>query len=154
VFASVGMLEHVGLADFPTFGRVIDRTLGPDGRGLVHFIGRNQPAPLNPWIRKRIFPGAYPPTLREVAEGILEPQNLSVLDVENLRTHYAKTLEHWRRRFNDASADVTRMSNATFVRAWDLYLAGSQAAFNTGWMQLFQIVFARGDSTAPPWSRG
>ena len=152
-FVSVGMLEHVGLADFPTFGRVIDRTLGPDGRGLLHFIGRNQPTPLNPWIRKRIFPGAYPPALREVAEGILEPRNLSVLDVENLRMHYAKTLEQWRRRFNGEAANVTRMSNATFVRAWDLYLAGSQAAFTTGWMQLFQIVFARGDSNRAPWTR-
>src|SRR5205085_1557995 len=128
-FVSVGMLEHVGLADFQTFGAVIDRALAPDGRGLLHFIGRNQPAPLNAWIRKRFFPGAYPPALGEVAERVLEPHNLSVLDVENLRLHYAKTLEHWRRRFNDRAADVTRMSNAAFVRAWDLYLAGSQAAF-------------------------
>ena len=153
VFVSVGMLEHVGLSDFPTFGRVIDRTLGSDGRGLLHFIGRNQPAPLNPWIRKRIFPGAYPPALREVAEGVLEPHNLSVLDVENLRLHYAKTLEHWRQRFGDASGGVTRISNEVFVRAWDLYLAGSQAGFTTGWMQLFQIVFARGDSNQTPWTR-
>jgi cyclopropane-fatty-acyl-phospholipid synthase len=146
VFVSVGMLEHVGLADFPTFGHVIDRALGADGRGLIHFIGRNQPMPLNPWIRKRIFPGAYTPALREVAEHILEPHNLSVLDVENLRVHYAKTLAEWRRRFHDAATDVVRAYGDSFVRAWDLYLAGSQAAFVTGWMQLFQIVFARGDS--------
>jgi len=153
VFVSVGMLEHVGLADFHTFGRVIDRTLHSDGRGLLHFIGRDRPTPLNPWIRKRIFPGAYPPTLREVAEGVLEPQNLSVVDVENLRAHYAKTLEHWRQRFTAAAPDVTRMSNATFARAWDLYLAGSQAAFTTGWMQLFQIVFVRGESRRVTWAR-
>ena len=153
VFVSVGMLEHVGLADFPAFGRVIDRTLGPDGRGLLHFIGRNQPTPLNAWIRKRIFPGAYPPALREVANDILEPHNLAVLDVENLRMHYARTLEHWRHRFDDSRAEVTRMSNDVFVRAWDLYLAGSQAAFTTGWMQLFQVVFARGESSRVPWTR-
>src|SRR4029077_16101441 len=63
VFVSVGILEHVGLADFPTLGRAIARPPHPDGRGLVHFIGRDRPTPLNPWIRKRIFPGAYPPTL-------------------------------------------------------------------------------------------
>jgi len=154
VFASVGMLEHVGLADFETFGRVIDRTLGPHGRGLLHFIGRNQPTPLNPWIRRRIFPGAYPPVLREVAERILEPQSLSVLDVENLRLHYEKTLSHWRRRFHAASDEVCTMFDENFMRAWDLYLAGSQTAFSTGWMQLFQIVFARGDSNAIPWTRG
>ena len=80
-------LEHVGMPDYPTLGRVIDRSLTDRGRGLLHFIGRNQAAPLNPWIRKRIFPGAYAPTLREVFEHVLEPQALSVLDVENLRLH-------------------------------------------------------------------
>ncbi len=153
VFASVGMLEHVGLADYPTLSGVMDRSLGADGRGLLHFIGRNQPAPLNPWIRKRIFPGAYPPTLREVFERVLEPHGFSVLDVDNLRLHYAKTLEHWRHRFDGASPQVLDMFDAPFVRAWRLYLAGSQAAFTTGFMQLFQVVFARGTSNAIPWTR-
>lgn len=152
-FVSVGMLEHVGLDNFATFGQVIDRSLTTNGRGLLHFIGRNQPAPLNPWIRKRIFPGAYPPTLREVFEHVLEPQGFSVLDVENLRLHYAKTLECWRRRFDGASDQVLRMFDDTFVRAWRLYLAGAQASFTTGWMQLFQVVFARRASDAIPWTR-
>ena len=152
-FVSVGMLEHVGKADYPTLSGVIDRSLRADGRGLLHFIGRDRPLPLNPWIRRRIFPGGYPPTLREVSELVLEPGGLSVLDVENLRLHYAKTLEHWRRRFTDASDRVRGESDDTFVRAWQLYLAGSQAAFLTGSMQLFQIVFARGGSNAIPWRR-
>src|SRR5262249_15999229 len=144
VFVSVGMLEHVGLTDYPTFGAVIDRVLTAGGRGLLHFIGRNRPAPLNPWIRKRIFPGGYPPTLRGVFEQVLERWNFSVLDVENLRLHYAMTLEHWRRRFADHTHEVAKMFDETFVRAWRLYLAGSQASFTTGSMQLFQVVFARG----------
>jgi cyclopropane-fatty-acyl-phospholipid synthase len=152
-FVSVGMLEHVGLADYPTLGRVIDRSLGPDGRGLLHFIGRNRPAPLNPWVRTRIFPGAYPPTLREVSEHVLEPQGFSVLDVENLRLHYAQTLAHWLARFNDHAGRAREMFDDVFVRAWRLYLAVSQAAFTTGSMQLFQIVFARGDTNAIPWTR-
>src|SRR5206468_414859 len=105
------------------------------------------------WIRKRIFPGAYPPTLREVFEHVLEPHAFSVLDVENLRLHYAKTLEHWRRRFDAASHEVASMFDEPFVRAWELYLAGSQAAFSTGSMQLFQVLFARGSSNAVPWTR-
>ena len=105
------------------------------------------------WINRRIFPGAYPPTLAEVTRGILEPGGMSVVDVENLRPHYARTLEHWRRRF-DASVDqVAAMFDQPFVRAWQLYLAGSQAAFTTGTMQLFQVVFARGDSNAAAWTR-
>jgi cyclopropane-fatty-acyl-phospholipid synthase len=153
VFVSVGMIEHVGLPDYPTLGGVIGRTLAHDGRGLLHFIGRDRPAPLNPWIRKRIFPGAYPPTLREVFEHLVEPASLSVLDVENLRLHYARTLDHWRRRFEESSAQIAEMFDDTFVRAWQLYLAGSQVAFTTGAMQLFQVVFARSGSNAIPWTR-
>ena len=152
-FVSVGMLEHVGAPDYPTLGGVIDRALTDSGRGLLHFIGRNQSAPLNAWIRKRIFPGAYAPTLREVFEHVLEPHDLSVLDVENLRLHYAKTLVHWRSRFKDASREVAAMFDTKFVRAWDLYLAGSEVAFTTGSMQLFQVVFARGGSNVVPWTR-
>jgi cyclopropane-fatty-acyl-phospholipid synthase len=152
-FVSVGMLEHVGLPDFPTLGDVINRALTDDGRGLLHFIGRNRPLPLNAWIRKRIFPGAYPPTLREVCEHVLERPGFSVIDVENLRLHYALTLEHWYRRFNESSTEVAQMFDETFVRAWRLYLAGSEAAFTTGSMQLFQVVFARAASNAIPWTR-
>lgn len=145
-FVSVGMLEHVGLADYATFGHVIDRSLLSDGCGLLHFIGRTRPAPLNAWIRKRIFPGAYPPTLAEVFERVLGPVNLSVLHLENLRLHYARTLEHWYARFDQENAAVRSMFDQAFVRAWRLYFAGARAAFTTGSMQLFQIVFARGGS--------
>lgn len=152
-FVSVGMLEHVGLREYPRFGSVINRSIGPNGRGLLHFIGRDRALPLNPWIRKRIFPGAYPPTLTEVFERALMPQNLSVLDVENLRLHYEKTLAHWLQRFNDSADTVARMFDDTFVRAWRLYLAGSQVGFRTGSMQLFQVVFARGGANTIPWIR-
>ncbi len=153
VFVSVGMLEHVGASDYPTLGGVIDRCLSNNGRGLLHFIGRDQPAPLSPWIRKRIFPGAYAPTLPEVFGRVLEPYSFSVLDVHNMRWHYAKTLEHWCRRFDDASRQVLAMFDETFVRAWRLYLAGSQASFTTGSLQLFQVVFGRGNTPAAPWTR-
>ena len=61
-FVSVGMLEHVGVENYETWAAVIRRALGGRGRGLIHSIGRNYPAPLQPWIEKRIFPGAYPPS--------------------------------------------------------------------------------------------
>ncbi len=151
-FVSVGMLEHVGPGHYDELGRLIDACLARDGRGLLHSIGQIQPAPFNAWIRKRIFPGAYPPTLREMT-GILEPQGFSVLDVENLRLHYALTLEHWLRRFENARWQVQKMYDEPFVRAWRLYLSGSLAAFNTGQLQLFQLLFARGASNNVPWTR-
>jgi len=154
VFVSVGMVEHVGRQHYRELGEVIHRRLDPQhGRGLLHFIGRNQPRALNTWIRRRIFPNAYPPTLSEVFTRVLEPWDFSVLDVENLRLHYARTLEHWRSRFEDAAEHIVAMFDEAFLRSWRLYLAGSQAAFTTGWMQLFQVTFGRGTDNEMPWTR-
>lgn len=154
VFVSVGMLEHVGPAHYAALGELIDHCLRRErGRGLLHFIGRDRPGELNPWIRKRIFPGAYPPALREVLGAILEPWRFSVLDVENLRLHYARTLGHWCERFESVAARVAAMFDETFVRAWRLYLVGSQASFTTGYLQLFQVIFARTGDNDVAWTR-
>jgi cyclopropane-fatty-acyl-phospholipid synthase len=139
---SVGMLEHVGLEHYAEMGRVIHRSLDHAGRGLLQSIGRNRSRPFSNWTRKRIFPGTYAPTLRQVMD-IFEPWELSILDVENLRPHYARTLEHWLERFEDSAGEVTAMFGPEFVRTWRLYLAGAIAGFRVGTLQLFQIVFAR-----------
>jgi cyclopropane-fatty-acyl-phospholipid synthase len=152
VFVSIGMLEHVGPDHYGDLGRVIDRSLGPAGRGLIHSIGRDRPGRINPWIERRIFPGAHPPSLQEML-GVLEPQALSVLDVENLRLHYAETLHQWLARFETAAGAVAAMFDEPFVRAWRLYLAGSMAAFTTGALQLFQVLFARHGLPSIPWTR-
>jgi len=151
-FVSVGMLEHVGVAHYHALGAVIDRCLATNGRGLIHSIGMNRPSRLNPWIERHIFPGAYPPSLGEMMQ-IFEPANFSILDVENLRLHYAKTLEHWLQRFETAIPQVTDMFGESFVRLWRLYLAGSLGAFTTGQLQLFQVVFARARDNDIPWTR-
>jgi cyclopropane-fatty-acyl-phospholipid synthase len=153
VFVSVGMLEHVGLDHYPELGRVICGSLSSEGRGLIHSIGRNRPGLLHPWIERRIFPGAYPPSLGEMMQ-IFEPWGLSVLDVENLRLHYAKTCRHWLERYEAVSDKVLAMfSDESFVRMWRLYLAGSIAAFNTGSLQLFQVLFTKQDNNAIPLTR-
>jgi cyclopropane-fatty-acyl-phospholipid synthase len=151
-FVSVGMLEHVGVKNYPTLGRIARRCLGSNGRGLIHSIGRNHPARLQPWIERRIFPGAYPPALSEMSQ-IFEPWDLSVLDVENLRLHYAQTLRHWLGLYEAASERVRAMFDGKFVRMWRLYLAGSVAGFSTGTLQLFQVVFATADNNDLPWTR-
>src|SRR4029079_344617 len=115
VFVSVGMLEHVGRANSAALAEVIARCLAPNGRGLLHFIGRDRPRALNAWIRKRIFPGAYPPTLGEVAREVLEPASLTVMDGDDLTLHYALTLRHWRARFEEAAGRVSEMFGETFV---------------------------------------
>ena len=147
VFVSVGMLEHVGVDHYRDLGATIDRCLKDDGRGLVHSIGQDVSRPLNEWIESYIFPGAYPPTLREMT-GIFEPYGFSIADVENLRPHYARTLSHWRERYEANIDRVTEMFDERFVRAWRLYLCGSIAAFTEGQLQLFQVLFRR-----PQWRR-
>ena len=153
-FVSVGMLEHVGLRHFGSLASVLRRVVKRDGgRGLLHFIGRDTPRPLNTWIRRRIFPGAYPPTIAEVTTRVLAPAGQSVIDIENIRLHYDRTLAAWSARFR-ANRDVVRARYGDeFTRAWELYLAGSQAAFASGWMQLFQVVFIPHESRPPWWTR-
>jgi cyclopropane-fatty-acyl-phospholipid synthase len=151
-FVSVGMLEHVGPGNYRELGALIERVLTDEGRGLVHSIGRDRPQSLNPWIARRIFPGAYPPTLQEMSE-IFEPNGLSVLDVENLRLHYARTLEHWLENFEAHVDEVEAMFDEAFVRAWRLYLAGSNRAFLHGTLQLFQVLFSRSGMNAIPRTR-
>lgn len=141
-FVSVGMLEHVGPDNYSALGEVVHGALTDQGRGLIHTIGRNRPALMNPWIEKRIFPGAHPPALSEMM-AIFEARRFSVVDVENLRPHYAKTLHHWLTRFEAAGDEVRARYDERFLRTWRLYLAGSEAAFIGGDLQVFQVVFTR-----------
>jgi cyclopropane-fatty-acyl-phospholipid synthase len=152
VLVSLGMLEHVGARNYREFGRMMDRCLGPAGRGLIQSVGQDQPSPTSVWIERRIFPGAYPPTLRQMTD-LFEPSGFSILDVENLRLHYAQTLGHWLQRFEAAADQVAAMFDQRFVRAWRLYLSGSCVAFAAGALQLFQVVFARSRANDIPWNR-
>ncbi len=67
--------------------------------------------------------------------------------------HYAKTLEHWLERFERSRHQVSAMYDSRFVRAWRLYLAGSIAAFRTGDLQLFQILFTGSQREPIFWTR-
>jgi cyclopropane-fatty-acyl-phospholipid synthase len=153
VFVSVGMLEHVGANNYRRLGEVIDRTLSAGGLGLIHSIGQDVAEPMSEWLEKRIFPGSYTPTVREMMD-IFEPYAFSVIDLENLRLHYARTLEHWLRRFEGHAGEVAQMFDPGFVRAWRLYLSGSIANFTTGSLELYQLLFSRRGNNQVPWTRG
>ena len=152
VFVSVGMLEHVGLRNFQTLGELIHRSLRPGGIGLIHNIGRSHSSPTDAWIRKHIFPGGHIPSLSEMTE-VFEPFKFSVLDVENLRLHYAKTCREWLHNFENASEQISALYGEEFVRTWRLYLAGSAAGFGSGTLQLYQVLFAPGGNNHVPWTR-
>ena len=151
-FVSVGMLEHVGLANYRVLGDIVNRVLSPNGLALVHTIGRSHPRVADAWIRKYIFPGGHIPSLGEMAE-LFEPNRFTVLDVENLRLHYARTCAAWLRNFEAVSDRVTERFGETFTRMWRLYLAGASAGFRSGTLQLYQAVFTHGDNNAVPRTR-
>src|SRR4029077_10375346 len=104
------------------------------GGGRLYSTAHNLPEPINPWTDKRIFPGAYPPSLREMLE-IFEPIRFSVLDVENLRLHYVRTLEHWLERFERSAEKIAHSFEDRFVRMWRMYLSASIATFKVGGLQ-------------------
>ena len=151
-FVSVGMLEHVGLANFRALGELISRCLKRTGFGLIHTIGRSYPAPTDKWILRRIFPGGHIPSLGEMT-AVFEPQKFSVLDVENLRLHYARTCAEWLQKFEQVADVVRSMYSEEFVRMWRLYLAGSSAGFSSGTLQLYQVLFAPQGNNKVPWTR-
>ena len=112
------------------------------------------PRPLNAWIRRRIFPGAYPPTLAEVTTRVLAPAGMSVIDVENLRLHYARTLAHWSERFDAAKDEVRGTIRRRVPRGpGSCTSRDPRRRLPTGWMQLFQVVFAPRESAPPSWTR-
>ena len=151
-FVSVGMLEHVGLAKFRTLGELIQRILKPDGIGLIHSIGRSHPDRTDPWIVRHIFPGGHIPSLGEMM-ALFEPQRFSILDVENLRLHYARTCAMWLEKFDAVADEVAETYGEEFARMWRLYLAGSSAGFQSGTLQLYQVLFAPLGSNNVPWTR-
>ncbi len=151
-FVSVGMLEHVGCANYRDLGELIKRCLKPEGLALIHTIGRSHPNTMDAWIRKYIFPGGHVPSLSEMM-AVFEPNRFSVLDVENLRPHYARTCADWLANFESVADKVSEMYSEEFTRMWRLYLAGSSAGFQSGTLQLYQVVFAHGNNNKVPWTR-
>jgi cyclopropane-fatty-acyl-phospholipid synthase len=140
---SVGMFEHVGLANYDAYFRRIAQLLDEDGVALVHTIGRAPgPAATNPWVVRYIFPGGYIPALSEMLPAI-ERSSLIVTDLEVLRLHYAQTLEAWRERFLARREEAKAICDERFCRMWELYLAGSEAAFRYEGLVVFQLQLAK-----------
>ncbi len=146
---SVGMFEHVGTRYYPAFFRALARCLTNDGVALLHTIGRaDGPGVIDPFIRRYIFPGGHIPALSELAP-IIEQAGLLVTDVEVLRLHYAETLRHWRERFLARRDEALAITDERFCRMWELYLSGSEQAFRSGNMVVFQIQLAKHVNALP-----
>ncbi len=158
---SVGMFEHVGLKNLRAYFARIHELLADDGVVLNHGITSTDPDSGEvPWgggsfIERYVFPHGELPhiglTLREMAAAGLE-----ATDVENLRRHYARTLEHWSYRFETAGDTLRAMVGDRRYRIWRIYLAGCAYGFSHGWVALHQIVATKANSVGAetmPWTR-
>ncbi len=146
---SVGMFEHVGKRNYLEFFTKLHGLLADDGVALVHTCGfTDRPAPIDPFIRKYIFPGADQPSLSELSQAV-EQSGLMITDVEVLRLHYAETLRCWRTRFCARWDEAARLYDERFCRMWEYYLALCEVGFRYRTSVVFQLQLTRRMSATP-----
>ncbi len=151
-FVSIGMFEHVGKRFIPQFMEKTRSLLKKGGIGVLHYIGKEKQTPGDPWTLKYIFPGGYIPLLGETVEE-MGKAGLVTVDVENLRLHYAMTLDEWSRRYEANVENIRQMFDESFVRMWRMFLIGSSAGFRYGNTRLYQITFTNGVNNELPLTR-
>lgn len=148
---SVGMIEHVGKEYLEEYFQIINKLLKRGSVSLLHCItslkGGN-----DPWINKYIFPGGYIPAVKELVSYMAE-QGFHLLDMESLRRHYGKTLEHWAANFERALPEIAKTKDEAFIRMWRLYLNSCAASFNCGNIDIHQFLFSKGLANDIPWTR-
>ncbi len=145
---SIEMFEAVGAEFFATFFEACDRALRPGGRMSLQTIAfpdvayEPQRRGAN-WIQTYIFPGGFLPSLAEV-ERSLHGTDLLIRNVEDIAPSYVRTLRAWRTTFLAHLDEVRAMGfDERFIRMWDYYLSISEAGFDTGRTQDFQIVLEK-----------
>jgi cyclopropane-fatty-acyl-phospholipid synthase len=149
---SVGILEHVGRGNHRQYFKTVDSLLKPGGVSVLHSITNQIESGVSPWIDKYIFPGGYIPSIREIIT-LMPEFRFRLLDLENLRPHYALTLDEWLRRFEKHVPEITKMYDERFIRMWRLYLEGSKSSFRYGVNDLSQLVFTKGINNDLPLTR-
>jgi len=158
--ASIGMYEHIGLANIPKYMKAVRRVLAPDGLFLNHAIShRASPdgrrfgtRPEQKAILKYIFPGG---ALDDIGHTVtaMEQAGFEVHDVEAWRRHYAQTTRLWCERLTARRAEAEALAGPETYRIWVAYLAGVSLAFSRGTLRIFQTLASRTakrPSTLPP----
>jgi cyclopropane-fatty-acyl-phospholipid synthase len=157
--ASIGMFEHVGRARLGTYFAKLQRLLAPGGLLMNHGItaggtaNRELGAGIGDFVERHIFPGGELLHIAPVLEAMADA-GWELLDVENLRPHYARTLWAWSDALEARLPEARALTSDSTLRAWRLYLAGSAMAFERGWLSLHQVLAARsGAQSAYPFTR-
>ena len=156
---SVGMFEHVGHANLREYCEILSRAVREGGLVMNHGItskhtdGRQVGRGAGDFIDRYVFPNGELPHLSMMTAEISEA-GLEVVDVESLRLHYARTLEHWSQRLEQKLDAAAKQVPEQALRIWRLYLAGCAYAFAHGWINIDQILatkpHADGSLELPP----
>jgi cyclopropane-fatty-acyl-phospholipid synthase len=142
---SIEMLEAVGYEYFGTFFQKCAQCLRRGGRMLLQTISVpdqrfDRYRRSLDWIRKYVFPGGLLPSLHEITRAVKQHTSLRVNSVEDIGTHYARTLHLWRERFLAQLPEVRRLGfDDRFIRMWEFYLASCEAAFAVRYVGDLQI---------------
>ncbi|WP_338107526.1 cyclopropane-fatty-acyl-phospholipid synthase family protein [Acidithiobacillus caldus] len=159
--SSVGMFEHVGRAKLPEYFDVIQRVLKEGGWVMNHGITAASPDDEgkhhsgSDFIDRYVFPDGEIPHLWRVVRD-MGSANLEVLDVENLRPHYAQTLIHWVRRLEAHRQEAIALVGEKTYRIWAIYMAGCAYGFWHNWSALHQVLAVKQtlpELTPRPWER-
>lgn len=147
---SIGTLEHAGRDQLPAVVKAHADAMKPGALGVIHFIGHVGRFDTEFYIRKHIFPGGWIPSLAAAIEA-MEECGLEVLDVENLRRHYALTLDAWAERFDASWDEIHALDpvrfNECFRRTWRVYLWACAEMFRSrnSRTHLFQVLVSKGN---------
>lgn len=149
---SIGMFEHVGLANYRRYFEFARARLADDGLFLLHTIGTDESVhAIDPWIGKYIFPNSMLPSAAQITDAI---EDLFIIeDWHNFGTDYDRTLIAWRANMESAWPALGERYDERFRRMWRYYLSTSMASFRARRSQLWQIVLSprglRGGYVAP-----
>jgi cyclopropane-fatty-acyl-phospholipid synthase len=144
--ASVGMFEHVGLANLPTYNATVHRLLRPGGLFLNHGITRDEEGwkktEETEFINRYVFPDAALDMVGNIQRG-MERAGFEIHDVEGLRMHYAMTLRQWVERLEAAHPQAAELVGEARYRVWRLYMAACAVQFEDGAIGIHQILASR-----------
>jgi cyclopropane-fatty-acyl-phospholipid synthase len=152
---SVGMMCHVGESRADQFFDKVKSLLAPKAICLLHCISKMKEASgTDPFVEKHVFPGYWFFSLEGLVKRAVH-RDLSILDIENLRSHYILTGHRWRANFLENYEEIksTMKFDDQFMRTWEFYLASGLAGFSLGHLNLIQIVMTNGVRADYPLTR-
>jgi len=139
---SVGMAEHIGTKNLPSYFAKAHEVMKDDGIFLLHTIGNNKSARTNePWMDKYIFPGAVLPSLAQLAKVV--EGTFVIEDLHNFGPDYEKTLLAWYKNFKKSWPTIKDNYDERFKRMWEFYLLSCAAGFKSRGVQLYQLVLTK-----------